>query len=161
MPSWFGGSSRRKSHDRLESKDFEQSDDSYMAITADVSGNPHRTLDTLPFSDGYPQQRLPPIVLTQWTFTEGHIQSAVGLTTTETAVIETIDSSSPFSPKLRKGDTIVSVNGKDTSSTSVIALMEQELTDGKQQFTLVALRKRAGTEQQGIQAEDGAWSGKE
>jgi len=131
MPSWFGGSSRRKSHDRLESKDFEQSDDSYMAITAD------------------------------WTFTEGHIQSAVGLTTTETAVIETIDSSSPFSPKLRKGDTIVSVNGKDTSSTSVIALMEQELTDGKQQFTLVALRKRAGTEQQGIQAEDGAWSGKE
>ena len=125
--SWFG--SKRKSHQRLESKDANASDDSYVAVTHD------------------------------WHFTEGNMQTAVGITFTSDNVITAIESSSPFHQKFKIGDTICSVNSKDTSSDGVISIMEAELTSGRPQFTLCALRKRSGTVEAGIQSEAGAWEG--
>ena len=120
---------RKKSHKRLESRDAEQSDDFYEAITAD------------------------------YTFEGGVQGTAVGLSLSGSSMIEKVAATSPFAAKLKVGDTIIKVNGKDTLSTSFSELLEQELAQ-TEKIELVVLRKRAGSRVSGM-SEGSAFDGKE
>lgn len=66
--------------------------------------------------------------------------ATIGLSLSENNQILKLDSSSPIARKFRVGDIIVQVNGKDCSSMSVSAMLENEA-----HVSLTALRRRTGS----------------